>query len=275
MEVQKNIAGRLFTVITLMAAPVTTLLADSLPCVIEPTEKVELGSPVVGVLAEIRVERGDQVKKGQVVARLAAQVERKSVDLAMLKVNDYSEIQAATAALEHAKREKTRAVILFKKSLVSKQALDKAVTEETLARHRLEQARENQKQSEQALKLARAKLNQRILRSPIDGIITERYLSPGDRIQDQPIVRIAKVDPLRVEVIAPAKFFNQFKKGQSVEVTPKLPGFKTRRAKVIIIDRTIDAASNTFRVTLELANPDLKIPAGARCTVDMEPAGNG
>jgi len=259
-------------VTALMNVPFGTVLAGTLPCVIEPTEKVELGSPVIGVLAELRVERGDQVKKGQIIARLAAQVERKSVDLAMLKVNDYSEIQATTAALEHAKREKTRAVLLFKKSLISKQDLDKAVTEETLARHRLEQARESQKQSAQELKLAKAKLNQRILRSPIDGIVTERYLSAGDRIQDQPIVRIAKIDPLRVEVIAPAKYFNQFEKGQSVNVAPKLPGVDPKEAQVIIIDRTIDAASNTFRVTLELKNPGLKIPAGARCTVDMDPA---
>ena len=245
------------------------LMADSLPCVIEPTETVELGSPVIGIINSIKVERGDTVKKGQIIAKLASDVERKSVDLATLRVNDFSEVQSAVAAKEHAKREKTRAVLLFKKNLISKQALDKAVTEDTLARAQVAQARENISQSNQELKLARARLNQRTLRSPINGIITERYLSPGNRVQDQPIVRIAKVNPLRVEVIVPAKYFNQFKKGQIVKVAPELPGFKPKDAKVKIIDRTLDAASNTFRITLELANPDLEVPAGARCTVNL------
>ena len=243
--------------------------AESLPCVIEPTATVELGSPVTGILDAVPVERGDAVKKGQIVARLAAEVERKTVDLAALRVNDVSEIQSAVAAAEHAKREKNRAVLLFRKKLISKQDLDKAVTEEILARTQLDQARENLSQSKQELKLARARLNQRILRSPIDGIVTERYLSPGNRIQDQPILRIAKVDPLRVEVIAPAKYFNRFEEGEKVEVTPELPGLEPKEARIIIIDKTLDAASNTFRVTLELDNPDQRIPAGARCRVDM------
>ncbi len=257
------------TIVTIVILFNQPLLAEPLPCVIEPTETVDLGSAVVGILESIKVERGDSVKKGQIIANLAAHIEQESVDLAMLRVNNYSEVQSAVASKEHAKREKNRAVLLFKKNLVSKQALDKAITEYTLAQHQLEQARENINQSKQELELSKARLNQRILRSPIDGIITERYLSPGNRIQDQPIVRIAKVDPLRVEIIAPAKYFNQLKKGQSIKVTPDLPGFKPKTAKIKIIDRTLDTASNTFRITLELSNKDHSTPAGARCKVDL------
>jgi len=39
------------------------------------------------------------------------------------------------------------------------------------------------------------------------------------------------------------------------------------RAKVVLIDRLIDAASGTFRIRLELPNPGHKIPAGIRCRV--------
>lgn len=246
-----------------------SLWSASLPCIIEPTEKVELGSAVIGILKTISVERGDSVKKGQVIASLAAEVERKSVDLASLRIHDFSEVQSAVAAKEHAKREKIRAVLLFKKSLISKQALDNAVTENTLAQHQLSQARDNISQSEQELKLAKAKLNQRILRSPISGIITERYLSPGNRIQDQAIVQIVKIDPLLVEVIVPAEYFNQISKGEKFQVTPELPGFTEKLATVKIVDRMLDAASNTFRITLALENGDYAIPAGARCTINL------
>lgn len=268
--IKSNVDKLLCTALVFFYSP---LSAAPLPCIIEPTEKVELGSAVIGILETISVERGDSVKKGQVIAKLAADVERKSVDLASLRINDFSAVQSAVAAKEHAKREKIRAVLLFKKSLISKQSLDKAVTEATLAQHQLSQARENVAQSEQELKLAKAKLNQRILRSPISGIITERYLSPGNRIQDEPIVQIVKIDPLRVEVIAPAEYFNTIKKGEKIEVSPDLPGYEPKLATVKIVDRILDAASNTFRITLELKNKDHTIPAGARCTIDLDLAG--
>lgn len=263
---------RSFRTITMTAAVTLSsgsVFAQSLPCVIEPAETVDLGSAVIGILDSIKVERGDTVKKGQVIAKLVASVEKKSVDLALLRVNDYSQVQSAVASKEHAKREKTRAILLFKKNLVSKQALDKAVTEFTLAQHQLAQARENINQSQQELELSKARLNQRVLRSPIDGIITERYLSPGNRIQDQPIVQIAQVDPLRVEVIAPAKYFNKLEQGKLIKITPDLPGFESKMAEIKIIDRILDTASNTFRITLELKNKDHLIPAGARCKVDL------
>ena len=261
INIAAMLLGGLFT-LPLQAAP--------LPCVIEPTEKVELGSAVVGILEAIKVERGDLVKKGQVIANLAAHVERESVDLATLRINDFSGVQSAVASKEHTKREKNRSVLLFKKQLISKQALDNAITEDTLAQHQLAQARENITIAEQELKLAKAKLNQRILRSPISGIITERYLSPGNRIQDQPIVQIVKIDPLRVEVIAPAEYFNQIHTGEKLEIKPELSGYEPKIATVKIVDRVLDAASNTFRITLELNNKDHSIPAGARCTVDLD-----
>lgn len=243
--------------------------ADTLPCIIEPAASVEVGTEVIGVLQKILVERGDQVRAGQIIARLNANVERQTVDLAALRVGDFSEIQSASAANKHASREKDRANQLFERELISKQALDKAVTEATLANHRLEQAQETQSQSKQELKLANAKLNQRYIRSPITGTVAERYLSPGQRIQNEAVVKVVTTHPLLVDVIVPAEHFNTFEKGQVFDVTPQLPGFGAHEATVKIIDRMIDAASNTFRITLELPNKDQSIPPGARCQANL------
>lgn len=243
--------------------------ADTLPCVIEPTESVEVGTEVIGVLKSVLVERGDTVKKGQILARLSANVERQTVDLASLRVKDFTEIESANAAREHAYREKDRAEQLFEQNLISKQALDKAATEASLAEHRLKQAREGHNQSKQELNLANAKLSQRYIKSPIDGIVSERYMSAGQRVQNEALVKIVKVSPLRVDVIIPAEHFKQFKLGEKYMITPELPGFEPTAATVTIIDRVIDAASNTFRITLNLPNHDSSIPAGARCQADL------
>lgn len=257
----------IFFVMTLGLSPVTGFAEDAgYPCLISPSESVDLGADVTGVLKEILVERSDMVKKDEVVARIGAEVERRSVDLASLRTRDASDVQAAIVEREFAKREKNRIALLYQKSLVSRQELDKAATELELAEKKLEQARAHATEAKRELAVARAQLGRRTIRSPIDGVVAERYLSPGQRVRDEPVVKIIKVDPLHVEVVVPASKYQQIKPGDTMRITPELPGFKARSAKVIITDKVIDAASNTFRVTLEMNNHDLSIPAGARCS---------
>lgn len=263
-----------------MRRPLSTLILLSFaataagaptPCLIEPDAVVDLGAPVVGVVTSIAVERGDRVKKGQVIATLDAGVEQRGVQLASERSKDQAEMHSAAASMEHAKRERQRAQQMYEKKLVSRQYVDKATTEASIAEYRFYQAKAKQRQSDLELKLANAKLLQRKLKSPIEGIITERYASMGQRIQDDALVRIVKTDPLRVEVVVPAEKYNQFSKGMNLSVQPELPGLESQTAEVYIIDRVIDSASNSFRMTLRLPNGDGSIPAGARCTVNLDP----
>ncbi len=248
---------------------------ETFPCLIEASSEVEIGSPVTGVIGQIMVERSDTVRKGQIVARLRSSVERRSVELAALRADDDAEIEAAKAALAHAQREKARAVKLYKKQLVSRQFLDKAITEHTLAAQKLEQARANAAQAREELKLARAQLQQRTIRSPLDGVVAERYMAPGQRVQDAPILKIVAIDPLKVDVVVPARYYNRLKPGQRMRIRPELGDATTRDARITIVDRFIDAASNTFRVTLALPNPDHAIPPGARCSAHLAPPDPG
>lgn len=244
--------------------------AETFPCLIAASAEVEVGSPVTGILGRIEVERSDKVDKGQVVARLKSNVERRSVDLASLRANNNAEVEAARTALEHATREKERAVKLYRKQLVSRQFLDKAITEQRLATQKLEQARSDAAQAREELKLARAQLQQRVIRSPISGVVAERYLASGQRVQDAPILKIVSIDPLKVDVVMPATYFSKLERGQTMKIKPEIIGLEENTARVTIIDRFIDSASNTFRVTLEMPNPGQKIPPGARCSARID-----
>ena len=113
-------------------------------------------------------------------------------------------------------------------------------------------------------------LNQRTIRSPIDGVVLERYLSPGDRVQQDTIMKIAQINPLNVEVVAPVEMFGTIRTGVTGEVSLE-PLIKGRHpARVVVVDRVIDAASGTFGVRLELPNPALAIPAGIKCAVTIK-----
>lgn len=252
----------------LLSAP---LRADPLLCLIEPEEVIEIGSPVIGVLDEVTVERADQVRKGQVVAKLISRVEQQAVQVAAFRAKKLAELASAQATNDYARRQEQRAESLMQKNFVSRQYLDQAATDASVAAQKLSQVEENRRQAELELKLSQAQLDLRIIRSPISGVVMERYLSPGQRVEQQTIVKIAKIDPLRVEVIVPAKHFQKITRGMRATVTPELPGASTYTATVSIVDQVIDAASNTFRVRLELPNPGQQIPAGARCKADLLP----
>jgi hypothetical protein len=78
---------------------------------------------------------------------------------------------------------------------------------------------------------------------------------------------IAQIDPLNVEVILPIKYYGQLRIGSTANISPEEPVGGVFVAKVIVIDRVLDAASGTFGVRLQLPNPENKLPAGIRCNV--------
>jgi membrane fusion protein, heavy metal efflux system len=66
----------------------------------------------------------------------------------------------------------------------------------------------------------------------------------------------------------PASRFGQYAMNETVTIRPDLPGATPVAATVTHVDRVIDAASNTYRVRLNLPNPGHRLPAGARCALD-------
>ena len=109
----------------------------------------------------------------------------------------------------------------------------------------------------------------RTIRSPIDGVVADRFLSPGDQIlrASAKVMRLLQLDPLHAEIVAPSSLFGRIRTGAEAEVTPIGPVRGTRRARVTALDRMIDAASGTFRVRLEVPNSGYTVPPGLRCRV--------
>jgi RND family efflux transporter MFP subunit len=240
-----------------------------LGCLIEPFRITDVGSQIIGVIESLDVERGDVVRKGQVIAELRSDVERAAVAIASSRVESNAEIQAATAAKVLADQKLKRTRELVAQEFLSKQALDQAQSEADVAHQRLAQAREQKRIWQRELQLAQAQLELRRIRSPSDGVIAERYLSPGERVEEKPIVRVATIDPLRVEVVLPAALFGSVRVDDTLMVTPDTPNSVPRLGKIVLVDRLVDGPSNTFRVRLALSNPGGELPAGVRCTVDL------
>ena len=243
--------------------------ATPLGCLIEPYRVTDVGSQVIGVIESVHVERGDFVRKGQIIAMLRSDVERAAVAIALSRVQGDAEVQAAVAAKALADQKLERSRQLVERQFLSKQALDQGRAEAEVAQQKLAQALEQRRIWERELELAQAQLELRRIRSPGDGVIAERYLSPGERVEDRPIVRLAMIDPLRIEVVLPAALFGSVRTGDRLMVTPDIANALPRPGKVILVDKLIDGPSNTFRVRLALANPRGELPAGVRCKAEL------
>lgn len=253
---------------SLQAAPASTS-PQPLGCLIEPFSVSDLGSPVVGVIEQVLVERGDRVRAGQPLAMLRADVEKVSVHVAQGRAVAQGELRAAEANAELARQKLARAVDLARQEFISAQALEQARAEALVAENRLVQAREQRDIYQREHELAQAQLGLRTIRSPSQGVVADRFMSAGERVEEKPMFRIAVVDPLRVEVVLPASLYPAVRRGTEMRITPEFPGAQARQAKVVLVDQVIEGASNTFRARLTLPNADNRLPAGLRCKAEL------
>ncbi|MDM8557934.1 efflux RND transporter periplasmic adaptor subunit [Candidatus Parabeggiatoa sp. HSG14] len=244
---------------------------EELDCVIEPQSTVEVSSATVGVLASVRVDKGDKVKKGQLLARLQSGVEEANVQLAKMRADSRLNIMVMQARYELNQRSQDRLEELIKTHATSEKELDEARARTVVAKHELEKAKVEQQLAQLELKRAKEVLELRSIRSPINGVVVKKFKSAGEYVdnQQQPVLKLAKVDLLNVEVVAPVSLFGSIKKGMKAKVMPKesIGGIYT--AKVFIVDPIIDAASGTFGIRLHLPNKKYKIPAGVGCQVEF------
>jgi RND family efflux transporter MFP subunit len=241
----------------------------SLDCMIQPHQIVQVGSPAAGVIDKILVDRGDLVQPGQILVQLQAGVERAALAVARERAAQQGEMTVAAGSSELAQRELQRAQELHQQNFVSQTYLDKQRAEAAVAGGRTDQASERRKLAQREVALAAAQLAQRSIGAPIGGVVVERFMSPGEFVDQKPILRLAAIDPLRVDVLVPASAFGQIEPGRRATVVPELVDRKEVVATVKTVDRVIDAATNTFRVRLELPNPGGALPAGLRCKVDL------
>ena len=221
-----------------IAAPV-----EQLSCLLEPSDEIKISSQVIGIAKKIYVERGDRVKKGQLLISLEAGVER-------------VQLQLAKARHEFANRKNERNQELIDKDLLSGHESDELQTERRVAA--LE------------VKLAKESLQQRSIYSPANGLVTERDISKGEFIGTLPLLTLVVLNPLYAEVVMSAQHYGEIKKGASVEVTTAGYRSGSYTGKVSIVDQVVHAASNTFRVRVNLPNHELLLPAGLKCGVQFD-----
>lgn len=250
------------------------VVAATYDCLIEPTQMVDVASPVTGLLSKVMVKRGDRVTKGQVLATLESQAEQASADLAKYKSELLGPTQLAESKATFAEKKFSRRRDMAAENLMSTQERDDAEAEYRLAQAELKTAQENRALASLELRQQTSLLSLRTIRSPFDGVVADQMVYPGEVVEpgseNRAILKLAQINPLRVRVIMPSMAFGKPKVGMTAGIVPEIAGNVKYSARVKSIDRLIDAASGTFIVFLDLPNANVTIPSGVRCKATFD-----
>lgn len=246
--------------------------AAGFDCLIEPSQVVEVRSPVDGIIASVGVRRGDNVSKGQALVELQSAAERAAVEGARFRAQMEGQITAARSRLDYATLKVKRLTEMQKENFATAQARDEADAERRLAEAELAVATENRDLARIEHRRAAETLAMRTMVSPFNGIVLDRMLHPGDLAEAgsgrKPVLKIAQIDPLKVEIVLPAALYASVKQGARATVTPRGSPGKIA-ATVSMVDRVVDPASATFVVRLDLPNPNRAILGGVRCSAEI------
>ena len=207
----------------------------------EPIKSINMSSAEQGVIAEVLVEEGARVKKTQVVARL---------DTATL----LAELDIAKA---EAKLQTTRL-----KKLEELSSANRSTPEE------LDRARTDLVIKEAQTRKIEAQIEERTLRSPIDGVVTEIKRDPSEAVSaaNPHVMTVVQVDKLIVNLFLPPARATCFKVGAATTLQ-LLDEKTTAPATVEFVSPVTDFASGTVRVKFVIENGDGTHRSGGRCTL--------
>ena len=203
---------------------------------VEPDVKNNIASAAPGRIVQIMTEVGKYVKKGQVLVKM-----------------DPTNLLNAKTQISNLEIDYKRIEELVKAGGASQQTLDQLKTQLDVARASYNNLQENT-----------------TLVSPVNGIVTARNYDNGDMYSGaQPILTVMQIRPVKVVINVSETYFSQIKVGMPVHVVLDVYEGQTFKGKVSLIYPTIDQATRTFPVEINIPNNNEKIRPGMFARVTM------
>ncbi|NMO19708.1 efflux RND transporter periplasmic adaptor subunit [Pyxidicoccus fallax] len=208
--------------------------------------RAEVGGTILG----IKAEQGQEVKKGQELARIEDATLRDQLIAARTAA------RTAASALRVAQAEQERSAKLAKAGVITPRDLERAQLGVAQAEGQLAEARSR-------LALAQEQLGRARIVAPFDGVVSERQANAGDVVQPgAPLFTIVDPRTLRLEASVPAAVLEQVKVDTPVEFQVTGYGDRTFSGKVERINPVVDPATGQVRIYVAIPNMDLQLLAG-------------
>jgi RND family efflux transporter MFP subunit len=222
-----------------------------------------LASQIMGNIVEIRVREGDRVQRGQVLAVIDDSQPRAALDRATAADSAVQQqFVAAESDLWLAESTLQRYQILYQRKSVSPQEFDEVKAHQQAARARRDMAQADQARMKAELAEARTALDYTRIRSPFDGVVTEKRIDPGTLASPGvPIFTVEDVHRYRLEAAINESDLRYLRTGQQVPVVIDAFGNTELPGRVVQIMPAADAASRSFLVKIELT-ADTRLRSG-------------
>jgi RND family efflux transporter MFP subunit len=223
-----------------------------------PKSEAQLAPQASGIIAEILVDEGAAVKKGDVLFRLD------SADAGLRRQQAAAGLDAARVNLKAVKVEYDRT-----KSMFDQNAVNRAQWDAIVARH--DGALVAVRQAEVALSMAAKALADTTVRSPIDGVVTAKLKNVGEMATMMPptvVIVVQDQATLELRFRLPERSLMVVKPGEPI--TARFEALDVERtAKIARVNPTIDMRTRTIEVVAELPNPDLALKPGLLAQVSL------
>ncbi|HXM46128.1 MAG TPA: efflux RND transporter periplasmic adaptor subunit [Bryobacteraceae bacterium] len=259
----------------------------------QPFQQVDLMAKVAGYVRSIKVDIGDRVREGQVLATL--EIPEMEDDLARgAAAIDQAEAEIATASdelhraeavhdLAHLSYNRIADVLKREPGLVPQQEVDEARSRDLIAEAQVSAAKSGLRTAEQRARVARAEQtrvqtlhNYMTITAPFDGVVTKRYANEGSMIQAgtasqtqaMPIVQLSQNNLLRLILPVPESAVSRVHVGGTVDVRVSSLA-RTFPGRVARFAGDIQQSTRTMDTEVDVPNPSLTLVPGMYAEVDL------
>jgi membrane fusion protein, multidrug efflux system len=253
-------------------------------------DQARISSEVAGIVREVRVQLGTEVRAGDVIARLEPRelqlaLDRAESALRMVEAqlgidrsqdkappadDQIATVRQAAANRDDAHNAFERAQLLSTRGLLTQADRDTAETRLKVAEanyqatldsiHSLKASLQDRRAS---YELAQKKLADAVIKTPVAGAISERLIQPGEFIRENtPVATIVQVNPLRLKSAIQEKHASLIRPGQTVQFDVEAFLDRKFQGKIAYVSPAVDQTTRTFAVEAVVENSDRQLKPG-------------
>ena len=238
-RLREHLSARFLLIwIAVLLVPATSLaeegFADETPARLDWSMRMEVGSPVSGVVTRVKVQPGDRVGEGDVLVSLDDRAPK--AELARARAQE----QRLKLAREEAEREYERTREMYDRALISSRELALAEIDQSMARAAHQGARAELTQARLGLEYSQVK-------APMEALVVARHVHPGQVVQNtlqvQPLLTLAVVQPMVAILEVSSRRAAELEPGTQVRVRVEDQEFQGRVQRVGLEALESDAGS--------------------------------
>lgn len=239
----------------------------------EPYRTIEVASAETGIIIKVLVKEGERVQRGQIVAKLDASVLQSRLEIAIRESLARGAIETAQAEFQLRKKRLHKLLQLRTNGIVRQVEVERAKADLAITEAQVLAAEDAIAIKRLECKRIQAQINQRIVYSPIDGVVNTIHKEEGEQVStaDPHVVTIVQLDPLLAIFSLSTPQAMQLRSNQNITIHPtkiSSNGISSSPTVTGIVEHVAPvthAESSTVLVTVRFENSEGLFRSGERC----------